>query len=211
MKNFRLKEKKIDYYNTFIINADIALEISTILIKYEEIYDISNSSEIEENVHKLENSADQNLHETLNFLAKDFLPPIDREDIVLLANRIDDLIDYLDEIAINFNILSIKFLREDFKKYIEIINKMSILLKQILENFRDKGNYEEINKLIIEINKYEEAGDKIYEKSIKELFENENDSVEIIKWNTIYNGLENCLDSYESVANTIGEIVLKNT
>ena len=66
-------------------------------------------------------------------------------------------------------------------------------------------------KAIIEINNFEENGDKIYEKSIKSLFKNETNSIEILRWNTIYNSLENCIDSYESVANTIGEIILKNT
>ena len=101
------KENKLDYFDKFIKNADIAVQISTILKKYIDNFDGSISKEIEEQVHKLENEADQNLHDTLDFLAKDFLPPIEREDIVLLTNKIDDTIDYLDEIAINFNILNI--------------------------------------------------------------------------------------------------------
>ena len=66
-------------------------------------------------------------------------------------------------------------------------------------------------RFIIEINNTEENGDKIYEKSIKNLFTNETNSIEILRWNTIYNSLENCIDSFENVANTVGEIILKNT
>ena len=211
MKILRLKENRLDYYDEFIKNAEIAVEIVTEIKRYTESFNINTSKEIEEKVHKLENEADKNFHETLDFLAKDFLPPIEREDIVLLANRIDDIIDYLDEIAINFNILNVVSLRDDFKQFIETINKLSILLKEMLEKFRDKKNYGEIHKLIIEINNFEENGDKIYEKSIKSLFKNETNSIEILRWNTIYNSLENCIDSFENVANTVGEIILKNT
>ena len=196
MKILRLKENRLDYYDEFIKNAEIAVEIVTEIKRYTENFNINTSKEI---------------HETLDFLAKDFLPPIEREDIVLLANRIDDIIDYLDEIAINFNILNVVSLRDDFKQFIETINKLSILLKEMLEKFRDKKNYGEIHKLIIEINNFEENGDKIYEKSIKSLFKNETNSIEILRWNTIYNSLENCIDSFENVANTVGEIILKNT
>ena len=211
MKDFRLKEKNFNYYDEFIKNANIAIEISTILKKHAENYDINNSTEIEEKVHKLENDADKNLHETIDYLVKDFLPPIDREDIVLLVNKIDDIIDYLDEIAINFNILNIVVLRDNFLEFMELFNKVSVLLKEMLENFKDKKKNEEVYKYLIEINNIEENGDRLYEKAIKSLFTNEKDPIEIIKWKTIYNTLENGIDSFESVANTIGEIVLKNT
>lgn len=211
MNDFKLKGNKFNYYDTFIKNADIAVEISTILNSHTEEFDSTISIELEEEVHILENEADKNLHETLEFLAKDFLPPIEREDIVLLANRIDDIIDYLDEIAINFNILNIQNVRDDFKDFVQIINKLSILLKEILEKFKDKRNYDKISNVIIDINNIEEEGDRIFEKAIKDLYNNETNPIEVLRWNTIYNILENCCDSYENVANTIGEIILKNT
>ena len=211
MKDFRLKEKNFNYYDEFIKNANIAMEISTILKNHAENYNINNSTEIEEKVHKLENDADKHLHETIDYLVKDFLPPIEREDIVLLVNKIDDIIDYLDEIAINFNILNIVALRDNFLEFMELFNKVSVLLKEMLENFKDKKKHEEVYKYLIEINNIEENGDRLYEKAIKSLFTNEKDPIEVIKWKTIYNTLENGIDSFESVANTIGEIVLKNT
>ena len=47
-------------------------------------------------VHQIENEADKNLHEIINYLIKDFLPPIEREDIITLSYRIDDVIDCID-------------------------------------------------------------------------------------------------------------------
>ena len=93
----------------------------------------------------------------------------------------------------------------------DIFYKLSILLKEMLEKFKDKKKHEEVNKYIIEINNIEESGDRLYENSIKSLFKTETNPIEVIKWNTIYNTLEDGIDSFESVANTIGEIILKNT
>ena len=210
MKNLKLKETKLDYYDEFINNADIAVKISEMLKEFIENFDSHKSKEVESKVHKLENDADQNLHRILNYLISDFLPPIDREDIVLLVNRIDDTIDCIDEIVINLDIYNILSLREDLKDYIELINNVCFMQKDMMEKFKTTKKYEEVQKIVIEINNKEEQGDKLYEKSIKELYENETNPIEIMKWNTIYNSLENCFDSFESVANTIGEIVLKN-
>ena len=205
------KNKKINYYEEFLNNAKIAVEISNLLKKFVENYNINNISEVVKEVHKLENDADKNLHNMLNYLIKDFLPPIEREDIVLLANKIDDMIDYLDEIITNLEILDIEVLREDFKYYVDIINRQSNLLISMLESFKNTKQYEEVHNQVIEMNRTEEEGDRLFEKSISNLFINEKDCIEALKWNTIYNGLENCIDSYESIASTVYEIILKNS
>ncbi len=204
------KLPKLNYYDEFIKNGDIALEISEILKDFVANFDNSKAKEIEQMVHKLENDADENMHFLLNYIVKDFLPPIDREDIVLLANKIDDVIDCIDETVIGFNILNIVNLREDIGEFIELINKLCIIEKEILTKFKSSKKYDEVNELVIKVNNLEEEGDRLYEKAVRTLFK-ESDTIEIIKWEKIYNYLENCFDSIESVADTIGEIVMKNT
>ena len=70
--------------------------------------------------------------------------------------------------------------------------------------------YEEIHELVVEINKQEGEGDKIYENAVRNLFANETNSIEIIKWHKIYQCAEQVCDSCESLANTIGEVIMKN-
>ena len=210
MKRIGQKQEELNYYEMFVNNANIALEISTILKEFVEEYDFKVLPKKATEVHKLENDADKNLHRLLNYLIKDFLPPIDREDIVFLTNRIDDTIDYLDEIFINLKILNAQKLRKEFIEYIEIIDKLATLLVSMFTNFKNKKCYEEVHNLVIEINETEEKGDRIFERAVEDLFENEKDSIEIIRWNTIFNELENCIDSFENIANTVDEIILKN-
>ena len=207
----KFKEKKLNYYDEFCRNANIAVEISNIICDFIESYDVNDLPSIVEKVHKLENDADQNLHTILNFLAKDFLPPIEREDIVLLSNKIDDLIDYLDEIVINLDMLNIQILRDDFKLFLSLIQNLSTALASMFESFKDVRFYEKAHNFVIEINNMEEKGDKVFVQAVKNLYINEKNSIEVTKWNIIYNGLEECIDSYESIANTLDAVVLKNT
>lgn len=211
MKKLEIIKEELDYYDMFINDAKIAMEISTILNEYSNSYDFNKLPQVVADVHKFENDADQNLHKILDYLIKDFLPPIDREDIVFLANRMDDTIDYLDEIFINLKILNVKNLREEFKVFAQIINKLSTLLIPMITKFKNKNCYNEVHKLIIEINETEEKGDIVFENAIEDLFTNETNPVEILRWNTIYNELENCIDSFEDIANAVHEIILKNT
>ena len=206
-----MRKKELNYYDEFIKNVEIAFEISSILDKYAEEFDYNMAKQIEESVHKLENDADLNLHNILNYLIKDFLPPIEREDIILLVNKIDDVVDSIDEIVINLNILDVNALREDFKEFTSLINKTCDIMKEMMVKFKNIKNYEEIKEKIVYINKLEESGDKLYEKAIKNLYKNEKDPIEISKWHTIYNSLENSFDTCEYVANCVEEIIMKNT
>ena len=205
-----MKNKELNYYDEFIKNVDICCEISNILKQHIENFQNEDAKETEEMVHKLENYADLNLHNIKNYLVKDFLPPIDREDIVLLVNKIDDVVDNLDEIIIDLNIFNVKVLREDFKEYTELINTTCLKLKEMMTNFKNSKKYEETKSMVIEINHLEEQGDRLFEKSIKKLYNNETNPIEVLKWHNIYECIENCMDSCEGVADYVEEILMKN-
>ena len=72
-----------------------------------------------------------------------------------------------------------------------------------------KSKSDKLNDIMIKINEAEDMGDKIYQKSMKNLFTNESNPIEIIKWRKIYDCLENCMDSCEKIANNVEEIILK--
>ena len=205
-----MKKKELNYFDEFIKNVDICCEISNIIKQYLNNFKNEDAKETERIVHKLENDADLNLHNIKNYLIKDFLPPIEREDIVLLVNKIDDVVDNLDEIIIDLNIFNVNYLRDDFKEFVELICQMSIKLRDIMNSFKERKKYEQIINMIIEINGLEEQGDKLYENSIKNLYNTEQNPVEILKWHNIYTTLEEAIDSFESVADYIEEIIMKN-
>lgn len=205
-----MKKKELNYFDEFIKNVDICCEISNIIKQHVDNFKNEDAKETEKIVHKLENDADLNLHNLKNYLIKDFLPPIEREDIVLLVNKIDDVVDNLDEIIIDLNIFNVDYLRAEFKEFVELICQMSIKLRNIMNSFKEIKKYEQIKNMIIEINGLEEQGDKLYENSIKNLYNTEQNPVEILKWHNIYTTLEEAIDSFESVADYIEEIIMKN-
>lgn len=205
-----MKKQELNYYNEFIKNIDICTQMATILKEYISNFNYGEANQTENYVHKLENDADINLHNILNYLIKDFLPPIDREDVVMLANKIDDLADSIDEIVINLDILNVVYLRHDINNFIDLICENCNNLKEIMQKFKTHKKYEEVKELIIHTNKLEETGDKLYQDAIRTLYQKEKNPVEILKWHTMYNSLENCIDLCESIANAVEEIIMKN-
>lgn len=205
-----MRKQELNYYDEFIKNIECAVEIATILREYTCNFDYNKSEEIEQKVHNLEIRADRNLHNILDYLIKDFMPPIDRENIIMLVHRIDDIVDKMDEVVINLNILAVQNLRDDFGEFTDHIYKCCLNLKELMLKLKACKKYEEINPIVATINSLEEYGDSIYQKSIRNLFKHEDNPIEVIKWKTIYNGLEDCFDAAENIALSVQEIVMKN-
>ena len=205
-----MKKKELNYYDKFIRNSEIALKMSEILKDYAENFDYDMSEEKEKKVHNLEREADKNIHAVLKYLVGDFLPPIDREDIVLISNKLDDIIDNIDAIVINIDILDVKEIRDNLKKFSRLINKMCKNTYEMMNKLKTSKKYEEIHELVVSINKLEGEGDKLYESTVRDLFATETNPIEVIKWHKIYMCAETFCDSCESLANTIGEVIMKN-
>ena len=205
------KKEEYNYFEEYVKNAKLIVESAEILKET-----IANYSEekLEENiskVHKLENEADKTLHNMRSYLIKDFLPPIDREDIVLIGHRLDDIEDFIDEILINFNILNISKVREDALEFTEVLIECANSVKDALENFENFKKAEIVKEKSIAINVLEEKADKLFEKAMKKLYKEETDAIEIIKWTTIYSCMENTTDACERIADCLEDVVMKNS
>lgn len=205
------KKEEYNYFDEFVNNLNYIVDSAQIL---KETVQNFSEDKLEDNivkVHKLENEADQALHKMRNYLIKDFLPPIDREDIVLIGHGIDDIEDCIDEILINFNILNIKNVREDVLEFTELLIECCNSVKDALVNFKNFKKPEIVKEKVIAVNILEEKGDKLYEKAMKKLYNEETNSIEIIKWTTIYNCLENTTDACEKISDLIADVIMKNS
>ena len=205
------KKDEYNYFNEFVKNSKYIVESAEILKETIKDYSVEKLEENITKVHKLENDADKTLHDMRAFLIKDFLPPIDREDIVLIGHRLDDIEDFIDEILINFNILNITSVREEALEFSELLIECANSVRDALENFENFKKADIVKEKAIAINVLEEKADRMFEKAMKKLYKEENDPVEIIKWTTIYNCMENTTDACERIADSLEDVVMKNS
>lgn len=205
------KKNEFNYFDEFEKSAKLAKEATEELKKYIKDFKNINSEEEMKKIHDIENKGDNNLHELKNYLLKDFLPPIDREDILLLSYKIDDLIDSIDEIVIDMNIYNVDEITDNMKTSIDLLVKATNSVYNLIVELKNLKKVQEIKDRVVKVNEIEEQADRLYEKSIKDLYINEKEVVEILKWSNIYETLEECFDACESIAYTVEEILVKNT
>ena len=160
-----------------------------------------------EKVEEYEHSGDAIAHSILRRLNQTFVTPFDREDIHELTSKIDDVIDLVDAAASRIVIYRVRELRPGV---LDLARTVRLAATQIVAAVRllDKGNG--IMDHCIEINRLENVADSQCRDLIANLFDQEQNPIEIIKWKEIIETLEFATDKCEDVANVLETVTLKN-
>lgn len=205
------KKDNYNYFNEFITLTDYIVKSANTLKDIMENFNLEKLNTDIHEVHRLENEADKIVHKMRSYLIKDFLPPIDREDIALISNKLDNIEDGIDEVLINVKILDISEIKLEVIELVDILVMCCVAVKDMFIDFNNFKNIELIIQKVIQVNRLEELGDRTYEKLMTSLYKNEKDPIKLIKWTNIYKCLEDTIDSCEEIGDCIQDVVMKNS
>lgn len=203
--------KNFNYFKAFINLSEYSLKSAHILINTLREFDREKLDERIKEMHEVEHSADLAKHDLLNRLSKEFLPPIEREDIVSLSEKIDDVTDFVEDVLLNINIFNVQTIPKEMLKFADVIMKCCDSMINLLKEFENFKKSKTLHNIIVEINHLEEVADEIYINELKKLFANLTDPVKMMIWKDLLDSMEKCCDACENVANNIENIVMKNS
>jgi uncharacterized protein len=155
----------------------------------------------------LEHAGDAISHDIGHQLEETFVTPFDREDIHALINRLDDVVDLIEEVGDTFILYGVDAPTPVAIQQAEVIVRACEQVAEALANLR---TFKGLDPYWIEIHRLENEGDRIVRRGMAELFTNGGDPVNIIKWKDLYSLLEETVDACEDVANVIERIVVKH-
>ena len=162
-------------------------------------------------MHEIEHSADKKKHEMNKALAKAFVTPIDREDLDMLSNNLDQVTDKIEEILQKFYIYNIKAVEPAAVEFAKMIVKSCEFLCETMNEFENFKRPKKIQSLIIALNDVEEECDKLYLASMHELTRSSDDVLKTVSLCKIYDCFESCADACEHVSECVGTVIMKNT
>ena len=163
-----------------------------------------------ESIKRLEHDADSLTHEVITRLDRSFITPLDREDIHMLASRLDDIIDRIDGTARRTQIYRPGLAPHGVILIADVVVRSTQQILEAVRVLNGKGAPVVI-AACIRIKKLEEEGDSTYHEWLGRLFDEEKDPVTLIKWKEIYDTLEKTLDQAEDVANVLESIAIKHS
>lgn len=198
------------YFDTFEKGVSYACEAAALLGTCFEQYDPSGLKTRMDEMHTIEHTADGVKHEMMEKLLKEFLPPIEREDIMELSHTIDEVTDAIEDVLLRMYMFNITELREEAKEFTTVITNCCAALKEMmveLPNFRKSTT---LRERVVAINHMEEDGDRLYTLAMRRLYTEEKDAVAVVAWTAMFDRLEKCCDCCEHVADVVERVVMKN-
>lgn len=206
-----MKQKSNIYFDGFVTIIGFACDAAEYLHKTAVNYQPAMLETKVLEIHSIEHAADIEKHKLMEKLAKEFITPIEREDIMLLFQQIDDVVDNIEDVLRKMYMYNVQSVRKEMLEFTELIYQCCVVTKDALQEMPDFQKSTTLKNYIIKVNELEEAGDRLHCNAIRRLFTEDCEPLERITWTEMFEWLEGCCDKCEDVTDSIEMVMLKNS
>lgn len=165
---------------------------------------------IADRLREKEHEADEIAHLLYNELDRNFVTPLDREDLHALTSRLDSVVDVIESTAVRMSVFGLPRLTEPMCELIRIIQESTAEVAKSIHLLQDLSKLDEIQVHIVHVNSLENEGDRIYRAELTRVFREVKDAIELIREKEVLNQLERAIDRCEDVMDLIRSVVVKN-
>ncbi|WP_367650590.1 DUF47 domain-containing protein [Nocardioides sp. zg-DK7169] len=155
-----------------------------------------------------EHAADETTHSLFKKVNSTFVTPFDREDIYSLGSALDDVMDLMEEVVDMILLYEVHELPPRVSEQVDVLQRCAELTAQAMPKLTDPGS---LSDYWIEINRLENTGDKNHRRILAHLFSGEYKTIDVLKLKDIIESLEEAIDAFEKVANTVEQIAVKES
>ncbi|MCI5887764.1 MAG: DUF47 family protein [Eubacteriales bacterium] len=206
-----MAKKTNEYFLLIEQQAAICVEAAALLENILTEYSAAGMAVRRVEMHAVERRADGICHDIRNRLSAAFITPIDQEDILHLAQLLDDVTDALDEVALECYMFRLAELPAGAPAFAGLTRRCVGKLCEAaieLRNFRSSGR---LRALLAEVNTLEEQADDAYATAIHDLFAEDAAPRTLIAGKAIFDCMEACCDLCGHAADVMDQIIIKNT
>ncbi|MCH7321302.1 DUF47 family protein [Solibacillus sp. MA9] len=201
--------KKPDPFFEGLLNIAKNVQQGVDFAKESTITNVADLKQIQIKMKSFETAGDKLIHELIVKLNDSFMTPIEREDILALAIKLDDILDGIENTIAHFEMYAFTEVNQHMRDFVDYIAKSSVEAVKAME-LLNKKDLIGMRQHAILIKDYERECDEIFRKSITELFQVEKDPIRLIIFKDLYEQLEEIADYCQNVANTIESIIMRN-
>ena len=205
MPKIRLVPQNREFYSLFEQAAANLVSSAQLLLELLEHY--PDRKPLVAEIKDREHEGDRLTHEIVQQLHKTFVTPIDREDIYDLATALDDILDYIDQVADELKLYGVAEVPA------EAIEQAGVILRatnKLVDAVAGLDGLRDISTLLVDLHTLEDDGDRLVRTATANLFSGGMDPLVVIRWKDIHADLEQAVDSCERAAHVLESVYLKN-
>jgi predicted phosphate transport protein (TIGR00153 family) len=202
----RLRPVDTSFYDLFTQSAQHLVTGAELLA--EMLSENADRETVASRMRDAEHAADETTHAIVRKVNSTFVTPFDREDIYALGSGLDDVMDMMDEAVDLILLYEVAIMPPELSKQVSVLQRCAELTAEAmprLQSMKDLDDY------WIEINRLENAGDKNHRRMLAHLFAGDYKTIEVLKLKDIVESLEGAIDAFETVANIVEQIAVKES
>jgi predicted phosphate transport protein (TIGR00153 family) len=197
------------FYGQLDMAAKNAHNMATLLVGVVGTAEGEERNQLFKQVDKLEHQGDDITHKIYLALDRIVFTPLNRNDIHSLAGAIDDVADMIKEASTRINLYNITDISTPINELTGIIQKACAEIQKCVALLRKHQSTNDMLIALRQVKLYERQADRIYYNAVANLFLNDKDPINVIKYREILQSLENTINKCKSTADVL-EVVLIN-
>lgn len=171
---------------------------------------IDDSEVIAKRVASLETEADVISHMMANrFRGSSLVEDKEAMTLFKIFAKLEECTDVIDDLASSIVAYNVLELRSEMIQDIVAINSCAIRVAQLVASLKEGESFGESQRLVIAINHFRDNAKTNWANNMRELFKNEKDPIEVIRWKEIISQIANVFSVYEHFADLCEEYLLK--
>jgi uncharacterized protein Yka (UPF0111/DUF47 family) len=198
--------KEREFFDLFEEAARNALKAAELLERLLEQWP-DDGSALRAQILDCEHDGDRITHAIIQRLNHSFVTPFEREDIIALASGLDDVVDFIEEVADFLGLYRIEAPMQQAQEMATVLRRSTRAICAAVPRLR---SLQDISEFTTEVNELENEGDRLLRDAVASLFERGIDPMMVIRWKDIFERLEEAIDSTETAVHILESTIIKN-
>ena len=199
------------YFDGFRKSADYACQAAHLLSDVMHDFDPETLRGRMDEMHRIEQAADQVRHELMDELVTAFITPFEREDIAQLSHILDDVTDRIEGVLDRMYYDNVLESRPDAVQLTDMLVRSCEQVAAVVEELPHFKRSKKLRELVFSVNNIETEADGLFVQAMRTLHTTCADPLQVHAWHDVYRHLEQCTDDCEHVADAVDRIVMKNS
>ena len=205
-----LKPREMIFFDLLEVSAENALAAAQLFDQGLRTGGPATWADLRREMKDLEHKGDGIIHEIMDRLNQTFVTPIEREDILALAQALDDVVDMLDAVTERLVLFRIEAVLPAAMELASLAVEGAADLVHLIKSLRLMSDVKDITRRIRHVHALEGQADSVFHAALAQIFEDPKDPVLLIKWKEILDYIEEATDRIELVAQVVGSTVMRN-
>jgi predicted phosphate transport protein (TIGR00153 family) len=203
---FRFRPVDATFYDLFSASAQHLVTGAGLLA--EMLAEGADREAVAQRMRDAEHAADETTHEIVRRVNSTFITPFDREDIYALASGLDDVMDLMDQAVDEILLYEVQDLPSELSTQVDVLQQCADLTAAAMPRLR---SMKDLAEYWVEVNRLENTGDKAFRRILAKLFSGQFQALEVLKLKDVVESLEGAVDAFETVANIVEQIAVKES